>query len=227
MAWLTWEEQMIANIRQIAKQLWTTAVIGGAISIIFGLIAMLWPHFTLSFFIYLFSIFVLLLSVIVLGQAFVNIRIDRLWWLSMLFAICGISIGVFILVNPDVAQAFLAVLMAVYIFSQSVLDLAIASYSDDKQTKTPVVIMGILGIIFGFMVLLYPKLATEALVWVIGLYVVAHGVIIEYYAIKVRRQAKTLSDAIEQIADTNDGDASSKKTAKKTKTRKSSKKSAK
>ena len=109
----------------------------------------------------------------------------------MLFAICGISIGVFILVNPGVAQAFLAVLMAVYIFSQSVLDLAIASYSDDKQTKTPVVIMGILGIIFGFMVLLYPKLATEALVWVIGLYVVAHGVIIEYYAIKVRRQAQT------------------------------------
>ena len=145
----------------------------------------------------------------------------------MLFAICGISIGVFILVNPGVAQAFLAVLMAVYIFSQSVLDLAIASYSDDKQTKTPVVIMGILGIIFGFMVLLYPKLATEALVWVIGLYVVAHGVIIECYAIKVRRQAKALGDAIEQIADTDDDNTSGKKTTKKTKTRKSSKKSTK
>ena len=87
--------------------------------------------------------------------------------------------------------------------------------------------MGILGIIFAFMVLLYPKLATEALVWVIGLYVVAHGVIIEYYAIKVRRQAKALGDAIEQIADTDDDNTSGKKTTKKTKTRKSSKKSTK
>ena len=53
-----------------------------------------------------------------------------------------------------------------------------------------------LGIIFGFMVLLYPRLATEAMVWVIGLYILVHGVIIEYYAIRVRQQAKQLRDAV-------------------------------
>lgn len=187
---------MMTDIQKIIKKLWTTVAIGGAASIIFGLIAMLWPHLTLSFFIYLFSAFVLIISVIVLGQSFTNIRVDRLWWLSMLFAVCGISIGIFILVNPEVAQAFLAVLLAVYIFSQSILDLVVASYSDDRSTKTPVIVVGILGIIFGFMVLLYPRLATEAMVWVIGLYILVHGVIIEYYAIRVRRQAKQLRDAV-------------------------------
>lgn len=186
----------MTDIQKIIKKLWTTVAIGGGASIIFGLIAMLWPHLTLSFFIYLFSAFVLIISVIVLGQSFTNIRVDRLWWLSMLFAVCGISIGIFILVNPEVAQAFLAVLLAVYIFSQSILDLVVASYSDDRSTKTPVIVVGILGIIFGFMVLLYPRLATEAMVWVIGLYILVHGVIIEYYAIRVRQQAKQLRDAV-------------------------------
>ena len=189
---------MISNIQSIAQKLWGTVVTGGIVSIIFGLVAMLWPHITLSFFIYLFSIFVLLVSVVVLGQAFTNIRVDRLWWLSMLFAVCGISIGLFILVNPQVAQAFLAVLLAVYIFSQSLMDLVMASYSDnaDKNTRWPIIAVGILGIIFGFVVLLYPQLATETMVWVIGLYILAHGLIVEYYAFRLRRQVKQLAQAI-------------------------------
>lgn len=196
---------MINTIQQIVKQLWITAVASGAISIVFGLIAMIWPDLTLSFFIYLFSIFVLVVSVIVLGQSFTNIKIDPLWWLSMLFAICGISIGVFIIVNPDVAKAFLAVLLSVYIFSQSILDLIIASYSDDKTTKTPVVIMGILGIVFGFMVLLYPALATTAMVWVIGLFILVHGLAIEFYAFRARRYVFELVDAIKEAStDIND-----------------------
>lgn len=186
----------MTDIQKTIRKLWSTVAVGGVAGIIFGLIAMLWPHLTLSFFIYLFSIFILVVSVIVLGQSFTNIQANRLWWLSMIFAICGISIGLFILLNPSVAQAVLAILLAVYIFSQSLLDLVVASYSDDRNTKAPVIIIGILGVIFGFIVLLYPRLATEAMVWVVGLYVLVHSIVIEYYAFRVRSQAKQLHEAI-------------------------------
>lgn len=188
---------MISKLHKLTKELWWAVVAGGAVSIIFGLVIMLWPQTTLNIFIYLFSIFVLAVSVIVLGQAFVNIKVDRLWWMSMLFAICGICIGLYIIINPNVAMGFIAVLLSVYIFCQSLMDLMVASYSDDHQAKTPVVIAGIIGIIFGFVVLFQPQLATTALVWVIGLYIFAHGVVAEYYAVKVRSCVKKISKAME------------------------------
>ena len=192
---------MISNIRKITKQLWGAIVAGGLLSIIFGLATMLWPHAILSIFIYLFGIFVLVVSVVVLGRIFSNIGNDRLWWLSMLFAICGISLGLFVIVNPGVAQAFLAVLLAIYIFTQSLIDLVVASYSDDTRTRTPMIITGIVGVIFGFLVLFQPQLSTEALVWVIGLYILVHGIVTEYYAIRVRRSVKNLGKALRDTFD--------------------------
>lgn len=200
---------MLSNIRKMTSQLWGAIVAGGIVSILVGLATMLWPHQILSIFIYLFSIFVIIVSVIVLGQAFSNIATDRLWWMSMLFSICGICIGVFILANPAVAQGLIAVLLAIYIFSQALMDLIVASYTDDPRTKTPVLATGIIGILFGFVVLFYPRLSTEALVWVIGLYILAHGILVEYYSIKTRRTVKritkdvraAMSDAHDDVED--------------------------
>lgn len=184
---------MLSNIRKMTSQLWGAIVAGGMVSILVGLATMLWPHQILSIFIYLFSIFVIIVSVIVLGQAFSNIATDRLWWMSMLFSICGISIGVFIIANPAIAQGLIAVLLAIYIFSQALMDLVVASYTDDPHAKTPVLATGIIGVLFGFVVLFYPRLSTEALVWVIGLYILAHGILVEYYSIKTRRTVKRIT----------------------------------
>ncbi|MDO4271516.1 MAG: DUF308 domain-containing protein [Candidatus Saccharibacteria bacterium] len=215
---------MISSIRKITKELWWAAVTTGLVSIVFGLAAMLWPRSVLNIFIYLFSIIVLVVSVVVLGQTLVNLKSNRLWWLSMLFAICGISVGLYIMINPKVASDIIAILLSVYIFSQSLLDLVMASYSDDNKAKTPVVISGIAGVIFGFIVILMPSLATEALVWVVGLYILAHGLFIEYYSFKTRRQVKELSKRIKDAFDDNDikeaeivDKPKAKKTAKKAK----------
>lgn len=205
---------MLPKIKQVTKELWWAAVVSGIISIIFGIVAIAWPDRTLNAFIYLFSIFVITVAVVVLAQAFTNINVDRLWWLSMLFAICGISIGVFIMVNPDAAKAFLAVILAIYIFTQSILDLIVASYSDDSQSKTPLVAIGIIGLVFGFIVLFRPVLATNAMVWVIGLYVLAHGIFTEYYAFKVHSSVTRIAKGVSEALNIDD-DSTTNKTSRK------------
>lgn len=183
---------MTNSLHTIANKLWTTIVVGGIVGALFGIVAMLWPHLTLSFFIYLFSALIIVISVIALGQSLANLKSDHVWWPSVLFAVCGISVGLFILINPAAAQSFLAILLAVYIISQALLDFAASSYTGDSRTRTPVIAMGILGIIFGLLVIVFPRLATEALVWVVGLYIFAHSIAIEYYAFKIRRHIKQL-----------------------------------
>lgn len=197
---------MISQIRKITGQLWGAIVAGGLISILFGLATMLWPHTVLSIFIYIFSAFVIIVSVVVLGRAVSEINDDRLWWLSMLFAICGISVGIYITMNPEIAQGLIAVLLAIYIFTQSLMDLIVASYTDDPQSKTPMLATGVIGVVFGFMVLFNPMLATDAMVWVIGLYILIHGVLVEYCSIRIRHSVKQVARDVHSTIDDVQGD---------------------
>lgn len=219
---------MAENIEKLTKKIWSGVSISGAIGIVFGLITVLWPSQTTTFFIYLFSILVLIASVVALGQAFSSINTNRLWWLTMLFAVCGISLGLYIMVNPNSAKGFMAVLLAIYIFSQSLLDLVAASYSDDQRMKTPVIIIGILGVIFGFLVLLYPTLAADTMVWVVGLYILAHSISIEIFSYRAYRAIKGVKKAIKASLlnedEVDDEETDKAKSAKKAKVKKSTKK---
>ena len=47
-------------------------MVGGIVGALFGIVAMFWPHLTLSFFIYLFSALIIVISVIALGQSLAN-----------------------------------------------------------------------------------------------------------------------------------------------------------
>lgn len=196
---------MKSNIRKITGQMWGAVVAGGLVSVLFGLATMLWPRTILSIFIYLFSVFILVVSVVALGRAFSNMDIYRLWWLQMLAAICGICVGVFFMTNPNIAQGLIAVLLAIYILTQALMDLIVASYTDEPGSKTSIIATGVIGVIFGFLVLFQPQLSTEALVWVIGLYILIHGALVEFYAVRVRRTvrqvAKDIRDAAEDMQD--------------------------
>lgn len=216
---------MKSNIRKVTGQMWGSVVAGGLVSIIFGLTTMLWPKAILSIFIYLFSVFVLVVSVIALGRSFSNMDINRLWWLQMLVAICGISIGIFIMTNPDIAQGLIAVLLAIYIFTQSLMDLIVASYTDEPGSKTSILATGIIGIVFGFTILFQPQLSTEALVWVIGLYVLVHGILVEYYAIRVRHTIKQVANDIRDAAEDMQDDVREAEVVSKSRGKKSGKKS--
>lgn len=191
---------MKSSLKKFTKSIWWAIATGGAVSIIFGLIALIWPNFILSFFIYVFSFLVLAISAIILGRSLTNIGIDRLWWLSMLFSICGISFGLFIMVDQEATKLLLSVTLAIYIFSESLLDLVAASYTNDQRSRLPILVAGITGILVGFLVLIAPHETIESLIRIIGIYIIVHGAITEYYAIRVRNEFKEISRSIKKAA---------------------------
>ncbi len=187
---------MLAKLRKIAKSLWLLVATSGLVSIVVGLVAMIRPQLVLSVFIYLFGVLVLLISAIILGKSLLSVKKDNLWWTSMIFAVCGISIGTMVLANPIVAQAFIAAILAIYIFIQSLLGLIATSYSEDNESKPLVTTIGIIGVILGFLVLFQPRLATTGMMWIVGIYIFAYGLVAEYYAIRTYHKTKTLRQAI-------------------------------
>lgn len=195
---------MFTRIKQITSELWWAFVGVGLISILFGIFTIIWPNTILNILIYLFSIFIIVVSVVIMAQSLNSMRTEPIWWLFMLMAICGISFGIFILANPTVAKGIIGVLLAIYIFIQSLTSLIVASYAEDSSTKLPMVTVGILGLIMGFAVIFEPVLASQAMIWVVGLYIAVQGVVAEYYALKLRADVKSVAAALSDAIDIND-----------------------
>lgn len=54
----------------IARRYWGMSLVRGIVAIIFGLVAILWPHLTFTFFMFVFGIFAIVEGIILLGSAF-------------------------------------------------------------------------------------------------------------------------------------------------------------
>ena len=160
--------------KRITKKIWWSMVLGGIASIIFGLIAMFWPGMTLSVLIWMFGIFVIAMGVVWAFQGFTHINKDPLWWLAGLFGVLAIAVGIYLIGNSTIAIKLFAVLLTIYIFAQSLLDLIAASYSE-RNDKWIWIMIGILGVILGLVIIFNPTSASLAFVWVLGLYALIHG----------------------------------------------------
>lgn len=179
-------------IKKRTRQVWWLTILTGILSVAFGLTALLWPGITLTALITIFLIFVLILGVVALVESLFSIGSDPLWWLGLLFSIVSIGIGVFLISNPGVTIEVFIIFLAVFVFAQSLMDLVIASYAGENDGKWMWIVSGILGVIFGFVIVLYPEGASLAFVWVLGLYALLQGVISIVYAIRFRHDVKKL-----------------------------------
>jgi len=67
---------------QIARRYWGMSLVRGIVAIIFGLLAILWPHLTFAIFMFIFGIFAIVEGVILIGNALARqVRMDSLAFL--------------------------------------------------------------------------------------------------------------------------------------------------
>lgn len=176
----------------ITKEAWSLVLITGIVSTLFGLVALFWPKLTLATLVYMYAIFVVVIGGFSLFQALASIKKDPLWWLMTLFAVFNIVIGVFLLRNPLIAATIFVVLLAIFIFVQSIIDLVVASYAGKGDNRWVWVLTGVFGIIMGFVMLFYPLAASVAFVWVLGVYTLVHGIVAIAFAVQTKDAVKKL-----------------------------------
>ncbi len=184
---------LVRNIKEASKSLWWLVVLAGIASILFGLIAIFWTGLTLATLILLFGIFVIVIGVVMLVDALSDIKVDPLWWLTMLLALFGIAIGIYLVMNPSAAVTLFVALLVLYVFVQSIFSLVVASYAEKGDGRWLWVVTGLVGIILGIFMIIYPITASLATVWVLGLYALVQGIMIIAFAFRVRSRIKNLA----------------------------------
>jgi uncharacterized membrane protein HdeD (DUF308 family) len=113
--------------------------------------------------------------------------LSRNWWATVLRGLLAIGVGILAWTRPEVFWASLVLVFAVYAIVDGLFAIA-ATTTGETRDRALHLLEGILGIVVGVIVFLYPDQAGTAIVLLIGLWAAASGVVEIVSAVHLRRE---------------------------------------
>jgi uncharacterized membrane protein HdeD (DUF308 family) len=157
-----------------ARMLWTY-ILRGLLAIIFGIVAFLAPGIALRTLVILFAVWMLIDG----AGALVNTMQARgkgSWWLGLLEGIAGIVAGVVALFWPDITALVLLLLIGSWAIVTGVLEVwAAIRLRAMIQGELFLALSGILSVLFGLYVIVFPGLGVYSVLWLIGFFGILYG----------------------------------------------------
>jgi uncharacterized membrane protein HdeD (DUF308 family) len=172
---------------------WWVLALRGAAALLFGLLALIWPGITLFALVILFGAYALVDGLFSLGAAIFGGRTgDRTdgrsrGWL-VVEGIAGLVIGIVTFVWPGITTLVLLALIAAWALVTGVLEIVAAiRLRKEIRGEWLLALGGVLSILFGILLLVWPATGAVALVVLIGAYAVVFGAVLIGLAFRLRR----------------------------------------
>jgi uncharacterized membrane protein HdeD (DUF308 family) len=167
---------------------WWALAIRGAIAIIFGLAALLRPDIALDALILLFGAYALVDGVFAIVGVFGGTRGGTPRWLLLIEGIAGILAGLIAFVLPGLTAVVLLYLIAAWAVVTGIFEIATAiRLRQEIRGEWALIIGGALSVLFGvILAVIGPVAGLLSLIWLIGIYAVAFGILMLITAFQVR-----------------------------------------
>jgi len=162
-------QQLISNFR-------TMFLFRGIAAVLFGIIAIAWPHLTLSVLVFVFGIFAVIHGITAVVAALRNTD-EQGWGLLLFQGILGILVGGVALAWPGITALAFLFLLAAWAILTGILELvAPLSFPMSGGRAVLMVLAGLVSIIFGVLIAAQPANGLLAVVWLIGVYAIVYGI---------------------------------------------------
>ncbi|MCI2393899.1 HdeD family acid-resistance protein [Aliiroseovarius sediminis] len=167
---------------------WWIFLLRGIAAIVFGIMAFVWPALTLSVLLVLFGFYVLIDGIFGLIDAVrYRDRLPRVWPL-VLESVLGLVVGLMVLLWPGVTSLVLLMFIAAWAVVGGLIRIVLAFQIRKEITGEWVLILGgILSILFGGLLVALPQVGLVTLVWLVGFYAIAFGVLFVMLAFRLRK----------------------------------------
>ena len=177
-------------------QSWGWFVAYGVLSVLAGIIALVYPGATLVAIAIIFAIQLLLTSIFQFVFAFVVPRESG--WLRALFALLAIisfAISLYLLGHVGLTLLLLAVLLGAYWIAQGIIELLLAIEHPELPSRVWIIVFGVLSILAGGVVVLFPGTSLVFLTFVLGFWLILLGVGLILRGWTLRSTARTTRPA--------------------------------
>lgn len=150
--------------------------IQGILAIIFGIIIALYPSITFAILRLIIGLFVLIWGILAAARTFTQKPANR--WAILIGGIVAIILGLIILFAPGITETLTAYLIAAWAIIWGIVQL-VHSFDARKVVATWLVgaIIGIISVIFGIVLVVWPGLTLMAIISLIGIYLVFFGIL--------------------------------------------------
>ncbi len=150
----------------------------GVVSVLFGIMALVWPGITVATFAVLITIWLLASGVINIIRGIMGIGDGHGWIFTLLLAVLQIGIGAYLIQRPALTVATIVALIAIAFVVEGVISV-IVPFTEGKDvslgSKVLTLIVGLLAIFAGISIWRYPVTGTLAFVWIVGLFALVSG----------------------------------------------------
>ena len=189
------------SMAELFRHNWWVLALRGLAAVLFGILAFIWPGITIFTLVLLFGAYALVNGILALVISFKGPRkIRRLG--SLIFSgLISVAAGVIAFIWPGMTAFSLVIVIAAWAVVNGIAEIAAAIRLRKEITgEWLLVVAGIASILFGIALFLNPFIGALVLVWWIGGFAFAFGILLIMLGFRMRRAAETLGGVRPRVA---------------------------
>jgi len=167
---------------------WWAPLIRGVVAIAFGALLLSRPIAGVAAFVILFGAFAFVDGILTIVQAlrYAHPQTGQWWWL-LLQGICGAAIGVITFFYPGITAYVLGIFIGAWAIVTGIFEIAAAvQMRRNVPGEVFMILAGILSIVLGAGIFLFPGAGLLAVVWFVAVYALAAGITLIILALRLR-----------------------------------------
>jgi len=166
---------------------WWALALRGAAALLFGILAFVWPHITLTVLIWIFAAYMLADGVFGLIAGLRAAQRQERWWPLAIEGLLDLAVGVIAFLWPNIALLTFIYIAAFWAMLSGVALLA-AAFRLRAMGEGFLTFAGLLSLLWGIVVIFWPIAGALALAWWIGAYAILFGLFMLTVALRLRRR---------------------------------------
>ena len=170
---------------------WKALVVRGAVGIVFGIVAVVWPLETATALVFLWGFWALFDGIGSIMQAFQPETSGRQRALLVLIGVIALVVAFFAIFSPAVTVATLIWLLGIWLIVRGVMEVIIAFTNTGSGSRGMLLFSAALDLLLGILFVANPDASVVGIAFLLGLVAIAWGVVFLIGGLMIRRAQST------------------------------------
>lgn len=170
------------------------AYLGGVLAVILGLAVLVWPDKAVEFIIIVFiGIALAIVGIAQIIEALGSRDPGSYWGLRLLRGVLDLGVGIVAIFWPGVTAWILVLLFGIELLFAGFLSIFLSTQiSHDHATKSFALWRGIISVLAGIVLLVWPKASITVVIILLGVYILFAGLLLLYIGFQLGRAEKAV-----------------------------------